>query len=160
MTPEIRRLIQRWRTTDAEDAKARGYLETWNTYQVCANALEAALLALPADRPLPEAPTNPPNLADAAEMLWTVVANVSGGDWTQQSQDWQEAAARWRDNYFAAMKSGAVSLPIAVDPVPESGTDGLRATELLSCPTVPTPPAPQDERGPAPGEPPPQENDA
>jgi hypothetical protein len=49
---------------------------------------------------------NPPPpsvaMADAAEMLWVVLANVSGGDWTKQSADWQEAAARWRDNYFAA----------------------------------------------------------
>lgn len=42
-------------------------------------------------------------LADAAEMLWVVLANVSGGDWTKQTPDWQEAAARWRDNYFAAL---------------------------------------------------------
>jgi hypothetical protein len=42
-------------------------------------------------------------MSNAAEMLWVVVANASGGDWTQQSADWQEAAARWRDNYFAAL---------------------------------------------------------
>ena len=42
-------------------------------------------------------------MADAAEMLWVVLANVSGGDWTQQSLEWQEAAARYRDKYFAAM---------------------------------------------------------
>lgn len=40
-------------------------------------------------------------LADAAEMLLVVLANVSGGDWTLQTPEWQEAAARWRDNYFA-----------------------------------------------------------
>jgi hypothetical protein len=44
-------------------------------------------------------------LKDAAEMLWVVLANVSGGDWTKQSQEWQEAAARWRDNYFGALAS-------------------------------------------------------
>jgi hypothetical protein len=41
---------------------------------------------------------------DAAEMLWVVLANVSGGDWKKQTPEWQEAAARWRDNYFAAVK--------------------------------------------------------
>lgn len=46
-----------------------------------------------------------PDLANAAEMLWVVLANVSGGDWTQQTPEWQEAAARWRDNYFAAVKA-------------------------------------------------------
>ena len=51
------------------------------------------------------------SMADAAEMLWVVVANASGGDWTKQSADWQEAAARWRDNYFAVLK--------ALPPAPE-----------------------------------------
>ncbi len=43
-------------------------------------------------------------LRDAAEMLWIVLANVSGGDWSKQSMEWQEACVRWRDNYFAACK--------------------------------------------------------
>lgn len=43
-------------------------------------------------------------LADAGEMLWIVLANVSGGDWTKQTPEWQEAAARWRDNYHAVLK--------------------------------------------------------
>ena len=38
-------------------------------------------------------------LADAAEMLWVTLANVSQGDWTRQTEEWQEAADRWRDNY-------------------------------------------------------------
>ncbi len=41
---------------------------------------------------------------DAAEMLWTVVANVSGGDWTLQSKEWTLAAQRWRDNYLDAIR--------------------------------------------------------
>lgn len=44
-------------------------------------------------------------MASAAEMLWVVLANVSGGDWSKQSKEWQEAAARWRDNYFAVLSS-------------------------------------------------------
>lgn len=44
-------------------------------------------------------------LADAAEMLWIVLANVSDGDWTKQRPEWQEAAARWRDNYFNALRA-------------------------------------------------------
>ena len=42
-------------------------------------------------------------MTDAAEMLWVVLANVSEGDWTKQTPEWQAAAARWRDNYFAAI---------------------------------------------------------
>lgn len=40
------------------------------------------------------------NVLDAAEMLWIVLANVSGGDWQKQTPEWREAAAKWRDNYF------------------------------------------------------------
>jgi len=43
-------------------------------------------------------------MRDAGEMLWVVLANVSGGDWTLQTPEWQEAAARWRDAYFAAVR--------------------------------------------------------
>lgn len=49
-----------------------------------------------------EEPTTP-LMADAAEMLWVTLASVSGGNWTLQSPEWQEAAVRWRDNYFAAL---------------------------------------------------------
>ena len=42
--------------------------------------------------------------SDAAEMLWVVLANVSEGDWTKQTKEWQEAAAKWRDNYFKKLK--------------------------------------------------------
>lgn len=37
---------------------------------------------------------------DAAEMLWVCLANVSGGDWSNQSEEWQKVVIRWRDNYF------------------------------------------------------------
>lgn len=55
-----------------------------------------------------DVPRDAPTMADAAEMLWVVLANVSGGDWTKQSEEWQEAAARWRDNYFAASRPSSV----------------------------------------------------
>ena len=42
---------------------------------------------------------------DAAEMLWVVLANVSGVDWTKQTEEWQAACIKWRDNYFDARKA-------------------------------------------------------
>jgi hypothetical protein len=42
---------------------------------------------------------------DVAEMLWVVLANVSEGDWTKQTKEWQEAAAKWRDNYLNAISN-------------------------------------------------------
>lgn len=34
---------------------------------------------------------------DALYQAWAIIANVSGGDWTKQPQEWQDAAAMWRD---------------------------------------------------------------
>lgn len=30
---------------------------------------------------------------------WTVIANAGQGDWTRESEEWQQAAAQWRDNW-------------------------------------------------------------
>jgi hypothetical protein len=45
------------------------------------------------------------DLGDAGEMLCVVLANVSGGMWRLQTQDWQNAAAKWRDHYYATIAS-------------------------------------------------------
>jgi hypothetical protein len=37
---------------------------------------------------------------DCIETAWGIIANVSGGDWTRQKPQWQEAVVRWRDNDF------------------------------------------------------------
>ena len=42
---------------------------------------------------------NERKLLEAGEMLWIVLANVSSGNWAEQSVEWQDAAARWRDNF-------------------------------------------------------------
>ena len=39
-------------------------------------------------------------LEDCIETAWGIIANVSGGDWTRQKSEWQEAVVRWRDNDF------------------------------------------------------------
>lgn len=36
---------------------------------------------------------------DAVEGAWGLIANVSGGDWTKQSEEWQAAAKRWRNKF-------------------------------------------------------------
>lgn len=37
---------------------------------------------------------------EAIEAAWGLIANASGGDWSKESPEWQEAAARWRDRYM------------------------------------------------------------
>ena len=39
-------------------------------------------------------------LEDCIETAWGIIANVSGGDWTRQKPQWQEAVVRWRDSDF------------------------------------------------------------
>lgn len=52
--------------------------------------------------------TNPPvafvTRAEDGELLesaWILIANAGGGDWTTQTAEWREAAARWRDKWMA-----------------------------------------------------------
>ncbi len=41
-------------------------------------------------------------LLELAELAWGVIANASGGNWDRQSQEWQEAAIRWRERWREA----------------------------------------------------------
>ena len=50
------------------------------------------------------------SLIDTADFLWVVLANVSGGDWSKQSREWQEAAAKARDDYFDSLRGVKRSL--------------------------------------------------
>ena len=36
---------------------------------------------------------------DHLELAWGIISNSSGGDWTRESEEWQEAARKWRDMY-------------------------------------------------------------
>ena len=38
------------------------------------------------------------------DCAWGLIANVSGGDWTEQARDWQRAAIKWRDEIFPTTK--------------------------------------------------------
>jgi|WetSurSiteA1Bulk_404760.scaffolds.fasta_scaffold00038_4 hypothetical protein len=49
------------------------------------------------------------DLISAGEMLWVVLANVSGGNWNEQSMEWQTAAEKWRDNFFATLRKYMVT---------------------------------------------------
>lgn len=46
-------------------------------------------------------------LDDALELAWGIIANASGGNWEKESPEWQEAAARWRDNVMPALSRRA-----------------------------------------------------
>jgi len=37
---------------------------------------------------------------DALYDAWAIIANVSEGQWSKQTKEWQEAVIRWRDEKF------------------------------------------------------------
>lgn len=39
-------------------------------------------------------------VSEACEVAWGIIANAGGGDWTKETAEWQEAAARWRDEHW------------------------------------------------------------
>ncbi len=43
------------------------------------------------------------DVLDCMNYAWTIICNVSEGDWTKQRQEWQDAAARCRDQYHALL---------------------------------------------------------
>lgn len=48
--------------------------------------------------------TTPPQ--DLAYTAWTIIANVSEGDWSKQTEEWRGAAVRWRDQFHASLGAG------------------------------------------------------
>lgn len=38
-------------------------------------------------------------------MAWTIIANVSQGRWEEQNEEWQHAAAGWRQSYRTHLAS-------------------------------------------------------
>jgi hypothetical protein len=36
-------------------------------------------------------------------IAWTIIANAGDGNWERESEEWQEAAKRWRDEFHAEL---------------------------------------------------------
>lgn len=47
---------------------------------------------------------------DSLEIAWTIIANVSEGDWDRQTDEWKKAAENWRDNHYHKHLSDIQSL--------------------------------------------------
>ena len=46
----------------------------------------------------------PNNVDDLLDWAWLILANVSGGRWSEQSEDWQEVVIKWREKYHQYRK--------------------------------------------------------
>lgn len=47
--------------------------------------------------------------ADLMNYGWTIIANAGAGNWQRESEEWQEAAAKWRDQYHELLASNPAS---------------------------------------------------
>lgn len=47
---------------------------------------------------------------DCMNYAWTIICNVSEGDWSKQRQEWQDAASKCRDQYHALLDSNPASV--------------------------------------------------
>lgn len=59
----------------------------------------------------PSRPPEPPTV-EAGELLeraWGIIANAGEGSWDRESAEWRGAAARWREDYFAAFLPGVMT---------------------------------------------------
>lgn len=65
--------------------------------------LRATLSPLTPDRPV-SAPASSEKALDVYETAFGIIASTFDGDWTKASPRWQEAAARFRDEYDAALR--------------------------------------------------------
>ena len=53
---------------------------------------------------------------------WSVIATVGSGDWTQETDEWREAAERFRTDYFDLL-SGAVAMDFETVEAPSLEAD-------------------------------------
>ena len=37
------------------------------------------------------------------ELAWGIIANAYGGDWSNATEEWHRAAAKWREHWHAAL---------------------------------------------------------
>jgi hypothetical protein len=58
----------------------------------------------------------PSMTALALELAWGLIANAYGGDWDKASDEWREAATRWRDEHWHGFLNDARP-PVATEPL-------------------------------------------
>ncbi len=104
----VRILTARVSRTGGEGEAAKRFIERWclihlGTVLPVTCKKDFAMIELWDDRAVQVIPNEGTSAVDemkqAAEYLWLVLANVSGGNWGNQHDDWQDAAAKARDQF-------------------------------------------------------------
>lgn len=107
----VQRAIRRGRFDASDSEPSRDCFEAVSDLRERTRLLRDALSNPVADAHAAKSEFTPRDVAElmlALELAWGVIANVSAGDWTQQSPEWQAAAGHWRDTHFIAKPSSCV----------------------------------------------------
>lgn len=101
---DIDAIIQRLKTSGITgDASPSAYRQSRERSLAITKLQEAVmwlgmdLKAINDENPQPQTGWKP---SDALERAWGIIANASGGDWQKESPEWQDAAARFRDEVY------------------------------------------------------------
>ena len=62
-------------------------------------------------------------LLDTIEAAWGIIASSNHGDWSGETAEWQEAAARWRDNWHQILDGRLPNTHLAVSEKKKEGND-------------------------------------
>lgn len=81
------------------------------------------------------------SLADELEMAWVIIANAGGGNWDLESKDWQDAAAKWRDEYHGGTGEKGSNAP---DESRRNTDRDILAQPALAASAPPEAPTPPD----------------
>lgn len=60
---------------------------------------------------------------DLPKAAWGIIANAGEGNWERESEEWREAAARWRDAYHETLLGGPSPTDLALSEVERRGPD-------------------------------------
>jgi len=66
-----------------------------------------------------EFPTHEADPSHMLEVAWSIIANASNGNWSEQSLAWQEAAKRWRDQWHEILHAKGESIAKVWPGLPE-----------------------------------------
>jgi len=104
------RIFYGWRErAESADARARdeynrGYDEGRKSMEEM-DVEELTYEAQADDMSIEQLEENVARWSDLANWMWTIICNVSEGNWERQSMEWQTAARKARDEYHALLPS-------------------------------------------------------
>ncbi len=103
MTPDVKAAAERRRQFNenayADDSDREEYIQSDQFDDDAYRLADAYVATLAAD----SAEVVTTQLWNLCETAWGIIANAGEGSWKREAAGWQEAAAKWRDRWHAAL---------------------------------------------------------